>query len=105
MIRTFGRGNVYVELQRHFEREEEARNQAVIAAARRLQLPLVATNGACYASQSQRQVQDVFTCLHHKTTLSEAGQLLARNSERHLRSGREMAELFSDIPEAIVNTR
>ena len=31
--------------------------------------------------------------------------LLARNSERHLRSGREMAELFSDIPEAIVNTQ
>ena len=41
---------------------------------------------------SQRQVQDVFTCLHHKTTLSEVDRLLARNSERHLRSGREMAE-------------
>ena len=46
MVRTFGRGNVYVELQRHFEREEEARNKAAIAAARRLQLTLVATNGA-----------------------------------------------------------
>ena len=105
MVRTFGRGNVYVELQRHFERDEEARNQAAIAAARRLQLPLVATNGACYATQAQRQVLDVFTCLHHMTTLNEAGQLLARNSERHLRSGREMAEMFSDIPEAIVNTQ
>jgi len=105
MVRTFGRGNVYVELQRHFEREEEARNQAAIEVARRLQLPLVATNGACYATQSQRQVLDVFTCLHHKTTLNEAGRLLARNSERHLRSGREMGKIFSDIPEAIVNTQ
>jgi error-prone DNA polymerase len=105
MVRTFGRGNVYVELQRHFDREEEARNQAAMETARRLQLPLVATNGACHATKSQREVLDVFTCLHHKTTLAEAGRLLARNSERHLRGAREMSALFSDIPEAIANTQ
>ncbi len=105
IVRIYGRGSVYVELQRHFDREEEARNQAAMEAARRLQLPLVATNGSCYAIKTQRQISDVFTCLHNKTTLSEAGRLLARNSERHLRSGREMSALFSDIPEAIVNTQ
>jgi len=105
LVRTFGRGNVYVELQRHFDREEEARNQTAMCAARRLQLPLVATNGVCHATKSQREVLDVFTCLHHKTTLAEAGRLLARNSERHLRSPREMSALFSDVPEAIANTQ
>jgi error-prone DNA polymerase len=105
MVRTFGRGNVYVELQRHFDRDEEARNQAAMDLARRLQLPLIATNGACHATKAQRQVLDVFTCLHHKTTLNEAGRLLARNSERQLRSAGEMSALFSDIPEAIVNTQ
>ena len=78
IIRIFGRRNVYVELQRHFDRDEEARNQAVMDAARRLQLPLIATNGACHATKLQRQVLDVFTCLHHKTTLNQAGRLLAR---------------------------
>jgi error-prone DNA polymerase len=43
-------------------------------------------------------------CLHHKTTPAQAGRLLARNSERHLKSPAEMAELFADIPEAIANT-
>ena len=105
IIRTFGRGNVCVELQRHFDRDEEARNQAAMEVARRLQLPLVATNGACHATKSQREVLDVFTCLHHKTTLNDAGRLLARNSERHLRSVTEMTALFSDIPEAIANTQ
>src|SRR5580704_5904864 len=105
LIHIYGRGNVYVELQRHFDRDEEARNQAAMDAARRLQLPLVATNGSCHATKSQRQILDVFTCLDHKTTLAHAGRLLARNSERHLRGAREMSELFSDIPEAIANTQ
>ncbi len=105
MVRTFGRGNVYVELQRHFDREEEARNQASMELARRLQLPLVATNGTCHATKSQRQILDVFTCLDHKTTLNQAGRLLARNSERQFKSAAVMARLFADIPEAIVNTQ
>jgi error-prone DNA polymerase len=105
LIRIFGHGNVFVELQRHFDREEESRNQAAIELARTLRLPLVATNGVCHAAKSQRELFDVFTCLHQKTTLAEAGRLLARNSERHLKSPAEMAELFDDVPEAIANTQ
>jgi error-prone DNA polymerase len=104
LIRTFGRGNVYVELQRHHDRDEEARNQEAVRLARSLQLPLVATNGVCHVQPAQRQILDVFTCLHHKTTLAEAGRLLTKNAERHLKSGAEMARLFSDFPEAIFNT-
>jgi error-prone DNA polymerase len=105
LIGIYGRENVYVELQRHFDRAEEARNQAAMEIARAIGLPLVATNGVCHATPIQREVLDVFTCLHNKTTLAEAGRLLARNSERHLKSGADMARLFADIPEAIVNTQ
>jgi error-prone DNA polymerase len=101
----FGRGNVYVELQRHFCREEEARNQAALEIARQLHLPLLATNGVCYAQPPQREILDVFTCIRHHRTLATAGKLLARNSERHLKSPAEMARLFSDLPEAIANTQ
>src|SRR5207249_3966336 len=45
LVDVFGKGNVYAELQRHFNRDEEARNHAVIRLARRLKLPLLATNG------------------------------------------------------------
>ena len=44
LVGIFGHSNVYVELQRHFHREEEARNRAAIAIARSLNLPLLATN-------------------------------------------------------------
>ncbi|MGA3293514.1 MAG: error-prone DNA polymerase [Candidatus Acidiferrales bacterium] len=104
LCRVFGRQNVYVELQRHFSREQEARNQAAVEIARKLKLPLLATNGVSYAQPRQREVLDVFTCLRHHRTLATAGRLLSRNSERHWKTPAEMALLFSDLPEAIANT-
>src|ERR1700744_1311226 len=63
LISVFGRNNVYVELQRHFHREQEQRNQCAIALARELNLPLLATNGVSYATAADREVLDVFTAI------------------------------------------
>src|SRR6266545_6532103 len=38
LVSVFGKGNVYAELQRHFNRDEEARNQVVVEIAQRLGL-------------------------------------------------------------------
>src|SRR5271155_1086292 len=99
-----GRDNIYVELQRHLHRDEEARNQAAVEIARRLRLPLLATNGVSHATRIERQVLDVFTSIRNHATLDTAGRLLARNSERHLKSAERMARLFADLPEAIAQT-
>jgi error-prone DNA polymerase len=104
LIEIFGPENVYAELQRHFNRNEEARNHAVIEIARRLKLPLLATNGVGYATRAQRQVADVFTCIRHHARLETAGRLLSLNSERFVKSPQEMTELFADLPAAIANT-
>ena len=104
LCRTFGRENVYVELQRHFCREEEARNQAAVQIARRLKLPLLATNGVSFACPQQREVLDVFTCIRRHQTLSTAGRLLSANSERRFKAHEEMSQLFFDLPEALANT-
>ncbi len=104
LIGIFGSRNVYIELQRHFHRDEESRNQAAIDLARSLHLPLLATNGVCYADPKSRELCDAFTAIRNHRTLSTAGRLLARNSERHLKSPQEMQQLFSDLPEAIGNT-
>jgi error-prone DNA polymerase len=104
LISLFGRGNVYAELQRHFHRDQEARNQAVIELARSMQLPLLATNGVRHATPQERELADVLTAVRHKTTVMAAGQLLARNAERYLKSPQVMAKLFSDVPEAIAET-
>jgi len=79
----FGRDNVYVELQRHFDRAEEARNHAAVEIARKLGLPLLRRTVCATRQPERREVLDVFTCLRHHRTLETAGRLLGRNSERY----------------------
>src|ERR1019366_2817403 len=67
-------------------------------------LPLLATNGVCYAIAQGRQLCDAFTAIRNHRTLSTAGRLLTRNAERFLKSPQEMQQLFADLPEAIANT-
>jgi error-prone DNA polymerase len=105
LCELFGRENVYVELQRHHCREEEARNQAAVEIARKCSLPLLATNGVCHAVPQERELLDVFTCIRHHRVLATAGRLLSRNSERHIKSPGEMQRLFADLPESIANTQ
>src|SRR5450755_308392 len=100
----FGQSNVYVELQRHFQRDEEYRNRVAIEIAEALQLPLLATNGVNYAAPHERELADAFTALQHHCTLATAGSLLARNSECYLKSPAAMRALFADLPQAIANT-
>src|SRR5271156_1312873 len=104
LVHLFGQQNVYVELQRHGEREEEWRNQAALRIAHRLHLPILATNGVRYAAAHDREILDIFTTIRHHTDLEHAGRLLTLNGQRHLRDAREMTDRFSDLPHAIANT-
>ncbi len=97
-------GRLHVELQRHRLREEEHRNQALVELARRLGLPLLATNGVRYARARDKELHDVLTAVRHHVPLDGAGRLLAAQRERHFKGSAEMAELFADLPEAVATT-
>jgi len=100
----FDKRNTYADLQRHRRRDQESRNQHTVELARRLGLPLLATNAPAHAHPKQRQLLDVFTCIREHTTIAGAGRLLALNSERYIKSTAAMTRLFADLPEAIANT-
>jgi error-prone DNA polymerase len=104
LIDMFGHGNVYVEIHRHGLRDDGRLNRHLIDLARHLRLPLLASNAPLYAGREDRLLADAFTCLRHHTSLDAAGLLLEPNGERHLKSPRAMAKLFSDLPEALENT-
>jgi error-prone DNA polymerase len=103
LVSLFGRRNVYVELQRHADRSEEARNLAAMELAETCGLPLIATNGSRHATAEERELLDVLTCVRHKVKMGEAGRLLNVNSERHVKTPEEMRRLFADVPEAVAN--
>ncbi|GFE48414.1 error-prone DNA polymerase 1 [Roseobacter cerasinus] len=68
-------------------------------------LCILATNDVHYHAADRRPLQDVMTCILHKTTITQAGFLLHANAERHLKSPAEMIRLFADWPHAIAATR
>jgi error-prone DNA polymerase len=94
-------GRLHVELQRHRRRDQELRNRALIDLARAMRLPLVATNGVCYALREDKDLFDALTCIRLHTTLDAAKGLLAANRERYLKNAAEMGALFADLPEAL----
>jgi error-prone DNA polymerase len=105
LLSVFGADRLYIELQRHHLRDEDAGEDALTSLAYAYRLPLLATNGVKYATPADRKVADVFTCLRNHTTVDQAGKLLEKNAERHLKNARLMKSLFSDRPEAIRNTQ
>ena len=103
-VRLFGRESVFVELQRHFRRDEDADNETLVDLAAAFRVPVAATGGVRFATPAERPLFDVLTCIHHHTDLARAGRKLAPNAERYLKPPADMAALFADRPDAIRQT-
>ncbi len=101
---AFGAGRVYVEIQRHWDRDQDATNLALVELSQSSRLPLLATNGVLYARPEGRKLLDIFTCLRSQVSVDTAGRRLSHNAERYLKTPEIMSELFRDLPEAIAQT-
>jgi error-prone DNA polymerase len=101
LLGLFGRGNVYVELQRHLRRDQEDDNDTLVCLADAFHVPIVATGGVRFAAPEDRPLFDVLTSIREHTTLDAAGRRLAANAERYLRPPAQMVRLFADRPEAV----
>ena len=78
----FGSSHLYIELQRHRPRDQECRNQALLALASSLAPPCHCHQWRPLCDGADRELFDVLTAIRNHTTLDKAGRLLAQ-----LRSG------------------
>ena len=101
LVGLFGRGQVYVELQRHLRRDQEDDNDTLVCLADAFRVPLLATGGVRFAAPEERPLFDVLTAIREHTTLAAAGRRLAANAERYLKAPAQMVRLFADQPEAV----
>ncbi len=100
----FGRGNYYLELQDHGLTDQRKINPYIVRLSRETGIPLVATNDSHYVNKEDSEVQKILICIGTKKKLGEDTGLDFGSDEFYVKSGDEMAELFSEIPEAIENT-
>lgn len=106
LLEAFGRGSVFIELQRHRLRADRRLVRQLVALAGAFHVPFVATNNVHYLTPADADLHDVLVCIRERVPLSEAkrGVIRRYNDQYHLRSPAEMAWLYADLPQAVANT-
>ncbi|MCK9469535.1 MAG: DNA polymerase III subunit alpha [Porticoccaceae bacterium] len=94
----------YLELTRTGRPDEEDYLHSAVDLAARHQCPVVATNDVCFLEEEQFEAHEARVCIFEGRTLDDPRREKRYSSEQYLRTPEEMAELFSDIPEALANT-
>ncbi len=95
----------YIAASYLYQGDDRARINCLDKLAKMHGLSILATNDVRYHVPDRRPLQDVMTCILHKTTIQKAGFLLDANAERYLKSPAQMVQLFSNWPHAIRATR
>ena len=94
----------YLELQRTGRAGEEDYIHAAVALATECSCPVVATNDVRFLEADEFEAHEARVCIGDGRTLDDPRRLRAYSDQQYLRSADEMAELFSDIPEALENS-
>lgn len=100
----FGEGNYFIELQDHRLPEQAKIKDGLLRIAKELKLPLVATNDAHYLCRTDAKPHDVLLCIQTGEQVANEKRMKFATDEFYLKSPEEMADLFSDTPEAIENS-
>ncbi len=100
----FGEGNYYIELQDHGLEEDRVVLPQLIRLARETGIPMAATNDAHYIAKEDARMQSILLCIQTGKTIDDADRMEFKTDEFYLKSGEEMYELFSMVPEACENT-
>ena len=98
------RGNCYLAGNYLYSGNDRCRLVHLSTLAQTAEMPLIATNDVHYHTPERRPLQDVLVCIREHCILAEAGFRLKANTERHLKSAKEMARLFADYPDAVART-
>ena len=100
----FAPGDFYIELMDHGLPEQKALNPQLVAVARKLDLPLVATNDIHFGRREDAESQDVLVCIQTNRKISDPDRLKFSSDQLYFKSAAEMSELFRDTPDALENT-
>jgi DNA polymerase III subunit alpha len=100
-----GAGNFFIEVQDHGVPDQVRLHPQLVELARRMNLPLVATNDTHYTVPEQHDAHDLLLCIQTGSNLDTPGRMRFDTNEFYLKSAAEMRGLFNgELPEAMDNT-
>ncbi|MBU1126924.1 PHP domain-containing protein, partial [Patescibacteria group bacterium] len=105
LLDIFGR-DLYFEIMKNEEPEQEEINQKMIKLSRKIGVPLIATNDIHYVNKDDAEAQDALLAVQTGKMMADKNRLSMIGSPTYyLRNQEEMIDLFSEIPDAIKNTQ
>ncbi len=99
----------YLEVMRHNQEDENRVNKTLIEFAQKHQVKLIASNNTYYLNKQDANAHDILLCVkdgEKQATPIGRGRGYRYglpNQEYYYKSGDEMKNLFSDLPDAIIN--
>ena len=94
----------YLEIQNNGVKEQVMVNQKIIQIARRLNIPIVATNDAHYLKREDAYNHEVLLCIQTGKRITDEDRMRFETDELYVKSPEEMSEYFKNFPDAIENT-
>ncbi len=104
MQELFGKDNYFVEIMDHENQIERKVRNELLDLAKKIGAPLLATNDSHYVKAGDAPVQDAMLCINSGSTLQDPDRFKFDGTGYHLRSSREMWDLFGELPGACENT-
>ena len=102
----FGKGNFYLELQRHQNIPEQATaNKKMVELSKKTGIPLVCTNDIHYLKKEDAEAQDVLMLINTGSDINDAERLSMKQDDFSMKSPAQMEEEFKEYPEALANTQ
>ena len=101
--RVFGE-DYYIEIQNNGIKEQVLANQKLVQLARKLDIPLVATNDAHYLKKEDAYNHEILLCIQTGKRMSDEDRMRFESDELYVKSSEEMSEYFAAFPDAIENT-
>ena len=95
----------YLELMRHGIDDQLFIDEQVIEIAKECNIKIIATNDTHYVNPEDSDAHEAFMCIAMQTTVSDPKRLKHSVHEFYIKSPEQLARLYADIPEALINTQ
>lgn len=99
----FGTEAFFLEIQNHGTEEESRLKPLLASLSQTSGAPLIATNEVLYIGKEHSETYDILSCIREGQRLDDPSRKRLLSNDFYLKSGEEMAELFTDCPEALTN--
>ena len=102
LFKDIFKDRIYFEIQRHNENNEKNYENFILGQSNNLNIPLIASQEVFYINKEMFEAHDALKCIGEKDFVDDKNRFRLSN-QHFLKDSKELAEIFSDIPEALEN--